>query len=142
VNVNQEFIGGTRFAPMHESGPHTLLVAVPCHVGGLPQVGYGLLDTAAEWCVLPPSTADLLGVADMEPEDPVRLSTRLGVFDGHRVRLPVEFPADVGVSLTVPATFFVSADWPGPLVVGWRGCLERMRFALDPTEEAFYFAAP
>ena len=38
------------------------------------------------------------------------------------------------------ATWFVAPDWPGPSVIGWRGCLERMRFALDPGEEAFYFS--
>jgi hypothetical protein len=26
------------------------------------------------------------------------------------------------------------------VLLGWRGCLERIRFALDPNEERFYFA--
>jgi hypothetical protein len=41
----------------------------------------------------------------------------------------------------IEATWFISPDWPGPLVLGWKGCLERLRFALDPTpeEEWFYF---
>ena len=42
--------------------------------------------------------------------------------------------------MRVAGTWFVSEDWPGPNVLGWKGCLERMRFALDPSDESFYFA--
>jgi hypothetical protein len=41
--------------------------------------------------------------------------------------------------LETEATFFVSPDWPGPMVIGWKGCLEWIRFALDPGEDAIYF---
>jgi hypothetical protein len=27
------------------------------------------------------------------------------------------------------------------MVIGWRGCLERIHFGFNTTEEAFYFAA-
>jgi hypothetical protein len=30
-------------------------------------------------------------------------------------------------------------DWPGPTVLGWRGCLDRFRWAIDPDDEVFYF---
>jgi hypothetical protein len=42
--------------------------------------------------------------------------------------------------LEVDASCFVSQDWPGPLIIGWKGCLERSRFALDPGEDTFLFA--
>jgi len=51
----------------------------------------------------------------------------------------MRFRATEGQPLLVEATWFVSPDWPGPLVLGWKGCLERFRFALDPNEERFYF---
>lgn len=54
--------------------------------------------------------------------------------------MPSPFLRVKGKSMTVEATCFVSAAWPGPLVIGWKGCLERMRFALDPDDEFFYFA--
>jgi hypothetical protein len=31
-------------------------------------------------------------------------------------------------------------EWPGPMVLGWKGCLERIRFGFDPNVESFYFA--
>jgi hypothetical protein len=41
--------------------------------------------------------------------------------------------------MEVDATWFIASDWPGPMVIGWRGCLERMRFALDPGHDTFFF---
>ncbi len=43
--------------------------------------------------------------------------------------------------MTIDATCFISADWPGSLVIGWRGGLERICFGFNTTEEGFYFAA-
>jgi hypothetical protein len=41
------------------------------------------------------------------------------------------------------STVFVSEDWPGPIVLGFRGFLEKLRIALDPgvrhSEQLFYF---
>ena len=43
--------------------------------------------------------------------------------------------------LPIDATWLIIEDWPGPTVLGWRGCLERMRFAVDPLDNWFYFAS-
>jgi hypothetical protein len=53
----------------------------------------------------------------------------------------VLFLATDGEPLSVDAICFTSESWPGPFVIGWKGCLERMRFGLDPSEEAFYFGS-
>jgi hypothetical protein len=55
---------------------------------------------------------------------------------------PSGLPATEGQALDIEATFFISPDWPGPPVLGWRGGLERFRIALDPFEEWMYFAGP
>ena len=68
------------------------------------------------------------------------LHTRFGLLSGELVRMPVVFAADEGEPAEVEATWFISPDWPGPMVIGWNGCLERMRFAFDPRENDFYFA--
>ena len=44
-----------------------------------------------------------------------------------------------GRDLALEATFFVPADWRGSVVLGWRGCLERFRFGVDPFKNRFYF---
>jgi hypothetical protein len=60
------------------------------------------------------------------------------VFDAKHI--PIVFQAEEGEDLEVPATWFISEHWPGPVVIDWKGGLERMRFALDLSEDAFYFA--
>jgi hypothetical protein len=67
------------------------------------------------------------------------LQSRFGTIRGEWIRVPLILLASEGDELPVEATWFVSADWPGPLVIGWKGCLERLRFALDPGHESFYF---
>jgi hypothetical protein len=124
----------------HE-GPHTLLVAVPCRVGSVKRPVFALLDTASEWCVLPPDLAAELG-DDLDLVPAVsRLHTRFGLLTGVLGRVSLVFDASEGESLAVDVTCFTSEGWLGPLVIGWKGCLERMRFGLDPSEEAFYFGA-
>lgn len=68
------------------------------------------------------------------------MHTRFGLLSGILIRHLVIFVADEGIPAEIEATCFLSPDWPGPLVIGWKGCLERMRFAFDPRESDFYFA--
>ena len=58
---------------------------------------------------------------------------------GRLIRLPLHIGALEGRDLALEATFFVSADWRGPVVLGWTGCLERFRFGVDPFKNRFYF---
>jgi hypothetical protein len=60
--------------------------------------------------------------------------------------VPVTLVATGGESLTFEATAFLpetetQGDWALPSFLGWQGCLERIRFAVDPAEEVFYFGA-
>jgi hypothetical protein len=139
MRLGQLYAGVLTYRSHYFDEGHKLLVAVPCFVEGVRGELHGLLDTAAEWCVLPVSAAVELGLPVSDPPD-VFLHTRLGTFGGSTERVPVRFRADEGEDIVVEATCFVSPDWTGPFVLGWRGCLERMRFALDPNEERFYFA--
>jgi hypothetical protein len=47
--------------------------------------------------------------------------------------------ADEGESCEVEATLFVSRDWAYGNFVGYSGLLERIRFAVDPGTNDFYF---
>lgn len=60
---------------------------------------------------------------------------------GRFERLQTWLVAEEGDELELEATWFISEDWPGPLVIGWKGCLERFRLALDPGKDAIYFGA-
>ncbi len=97
------------------------------------------LDTGAAWSILDPETAALLGVETVG-QPFARLSTRLGVVHGYLTRVPTTLLAEQGSHLDFEGTFFVPRDWPtGRIFLGYSGLLDRVRFAIDPTTNDFYF---
>jgi hypothetical protein len=137
--LTQSYTGRSVYGADVANGTHRLFVAVTCQIGTHPDRFDGLLDPAAEWCVLTPRIARDLSLLSDTGEGDTRLHSRFGTITGDLIRIPLIFPSVEGEKVTVDATWFVSADWPGPLVIGWKGCLERLRFALDPGDESFYF---
>lgn len=100
------------------------------------------LDTGSPWLILEPEIAGVLGV-DRGQGESYRLSTRFGEKSGRLERLPVTIVADSGDSLEVDATVFLSPEWPAGLnFVGYTGVLERVRFAVDPATNRFFFGPP
>jgi hypothetical protein len=138
--VRQEYTGRSPYFADLNEGSSLLLVTVACFIEELPQRIYALLDTASPWCILPPSLAARLGLDLTTGEEATSLSTRFGTLVGRLERMSLTFDASEGRPLVVQATWFVSADWPGPMVVGWKGCLERIQFGFNTTLEMFYFA--
>jgi len=61
--------------------------------------------------------------------------------EGRLERTAVSILADEGDSLDIEATAFVSPDWKDVTFLGYSGLLERIRFAIDPRENLFYFGA-
>ncbi|MEA2693217.1 MAG: hypothetical protein QOJ16_2604 [Acidobacteriota bacterium] len=96
------------------------------------------LDTGAAWSVLEPEIASVIGVLDGSG-DPERLVTRAGVRRGHLVDVPITFLADEGYSIDIEGRFFVDPEWPFGSFLGYTGLLDRIRFALDPPRNDFYF---
>jgi hypothetical protein len=135
------FTGKASYYSDYEEGPDRLFVAVTCLVADYPDPLRALLDTGSEWCLLPSRVSRAVGY-DLTPDDVVPpLLTRFGRIFGQLERIPIQFVAEEGIALQIDATCFLSPDWPGPMVIGWKGGLERIRIALDPGEEAFYFAS-
>lgn len=97
------------------------------------------LDTGAAWTVFDPQLTEALNVDPLEAVT-VTLSTRLGVFTGRLARATLRFLADEGDSVDIEATIFVSPEWPaGRNFIAYTGTLERLRFAVDPTENDIYY---
>jgi hypothetical protein len=71
----------------------------------------------------------------------VRLSTRVGTYEGHLYRGSLTLLAQEGESLDLDVTFFLSPHWQGGNFLGYEGALERARFAVDPRANLFYFGA-
>jgi len=122
-------------------------VAVECRIGNLEQTYLALLDTGAEWSVIGGDTMQLPEEEFLTQGQPFPMSTRLGKIDGSLYRIPICLAEHGrGKDLTVDSTVFVSDEWKRPVVLGYRGFLERIRFAFDPGvqpgEQMFYFGIP
>lgn len=124
-------------------GGSSSAVVVECAVGSrAPDLV--LLDTASTFSVIGGATADLLEPDLEETGVAISMSTRYGRLDGHLSRVRIRLIADPGwgANLGVDATILVLPTWPGPIVLGVRGFLNRVRFAVDPgagTDEAVFF---
>ena len=104
-----------------------------------------ILDTGAPYVVCTPDIAKAIGIQNDPGRENKKLLIRGITIVGQLHRLRLAFIASEGQSLDVSATVFipdVTADesWGDlPSFIGLTGCLERMRFAVDPNEDRFYF---
>jgi len=105
-----------------------------------------IVDTGAPWCVLDPHLAQPQiknGHADHIKN--ILYWVRRTPYKGALFRLDLSFQdRATGNLTTVDATVFVPTltlddEWREPNFIGLKGCLERIRFAVDPAESAFYF---
>lgn len=135
--------GAALFQRREEGEPELPLIGVRCRLGQRYKV-WAMLDTGAEWSVISEHTASIVHdqIVDLDLE-PIRYWTRRGLHEGRLQRVSIELLADPsrGNDLVCDATVLVIRGWEGPDTLGFRGCLERIRFALDPDDEdpLFYF---
>lgn len=114
----------------------TAKIFVKVNLLGIPVLAQ--FDTGAAYSMLDREVAEVLGLLDGEGES-TTIHTRLGPVTGRLERVPVLLEADEGISLDIEATFLVSRDWSGKTFLGYTGLLDRIRVALDPPVNFFYF---
>ena len=105
-----------------------------------------VVDTGGAYLILDPELALRMGIRSESMLHRDRVVIRGFSCSGTIHRVPVTLPATAGESLTFEATAFVpelahGEHWPLPSYLGWQGCLERIRFAIDPVQEVVYFGA-
>jgi len=122
--------------PEREKG--TAKIYVKIEPGDIGLTILAQVDTGAAWSILTPEVAEEMSLLD-EQGEPIRLSSRFGTIDGHLKRTKIIILADEGDSVEVAATVFVSKMWPAGNFLGYGGLLERVRFAVDPQQNFFYF---
>ena len=120
-------------------GPGIYVEIIP---GTLELPVLAIVDTAAPWCIFDALTSKYIQDGYHPVSEALYLSTRLGIFRGYLYRTPVKLPVVAGEPLDFEATVFVSPDWPGGSFIGYEGLLQRIRFAVDPRVNLFYFGAP
>jgi predicted aspartyl protease len=104
-----------------------------------------VIDTGAPYLVCGQQTADALRIPDSGALEEIVLSTRKGRLKGKLYRVAVTVLAADGESIELEATVFVpdNDSWDDePLFLGLLNCLDRLRFAVDPVDEVFYFGKP
>lgn len=101
------------------------------------------LDTGAAWSILNREVAELAGLFDAQPIAEPTMDSRHGRIKGRLVRTGLLLVAEIGQSLQLESTVFVSRDWTYPNFIGYGGFLERVRFAIDPAQSRnqFHFGA-
>jgi len=104
-----------------------------------------IVDTGAPWCILDPGLVGPPGEVPAGYEPERRLLIRGTWYNGRLLRMRIGLQAENGGDdLEIDATVFVPALppgdlWPHPNFIGLDGFLNRIRFAVDPGENAFYF---
>jgi hypothetical protein len=118
-------------------------IIVPVQVEHIPT--RAILDTGGVYLVCNAEIADVLKL-DREKALGFKKVTfgRWGSVAGTLHRLDLTLLAVEGEPLTLNVTAFVPCPESGqlrdfPCFVGWMGCLEWIRFAVDPVSEMFYF---
>lgn len=142
----QSFAQGSspfRCAPATEK-ERSLRIFVPIQIDNLPTEA--MIDTGGIYLICNPEIARRL---ELDPKD--RLENEEVWIRGERVRGTLHrcfltLLAEKGCNVQLEATVFAPQSesqmlWDLPPIMGFQGCLERMRFAVDPTpgRETFYF---
>ncbi|GAB4299066.1 MAG: hypothetical protein Fur0025_37810 [Oscillatoriaceae cyanobacterium] len=131
---------GYTYAPVTE-GETTNRLLFRLEIQGIPTMA--VLDTGAPYVICSPKIARIAGVAPESALERKIMLIRGMRLDGLLFRLNVKLKAEVGEDLDVDATVFVPDSeylWGDfPSFIGLGGFLERIRFALDPNTDTFYF---
>lgn len=102
---------------------------------------FAILDTAAPWCILSEEQAKVLNPNYRnESMEPKCLNIRGEKTEGVLLRLPITICADKGEDITIDGTVFVPQNERDiPNFIGLDGFLSRVKFAIDPQINEFYF---
>jgi len=104
-----------------------------------------IVDTGGVYLVCDPQLAEGMNFDPSERLYAVKLNIRGRVLRGDVYRVSLTLKAEDGHGSEIEATAFVprlgpGQIWPWPSFMGLQGCLERLRFAIDPGTNTFYFA--
>lgn len=102
------------------------------------------VDTGGAYFVCDPDVAKTLGLSSHEAIGTEQLIIRGIKYSGDLYRVDIQFLADAGTSLNVDVTAFIPRlrpgdEWHFPSFLGLQGCLEFIRFAVDPASNTFFF---
>jgi hypothetical protein len=103
-----------------------------------------IVDTGGAYFVCDPMTANLMRLPHGESIGTNNLIIRGYRYRGDLYRTRIQFVASKGESFDLDVTAFVprllpDEEWHFPSFLGLQGCLEFLRFAIDPATNTFFF---
>ena len=146
ANGDSFAIGAAPFAYRSVANdPASLRIALTVSIGDFEMTA--ILDTGGVYLLCAPEVAEHL---HLDPQNGIRanpLRWRGERLEGTLYVVPLTLQAAEGESLQLEVTAFIPqpelAQWSQDFqcVLGMYGCLEKMRFAVDPNDDTFYFGA-
>jgi hypothetical protein len=137
--------GLTYYEDYHPTQENLARIVLNVTVGGSLTIE-AVMDTGAPWCILDPAIVRRLGLAEIASYKPeTKLIIRGIPYEGRLLRTGISLRDEYGENdLEVDATVFVptltqDGVWNHPNFIGLDGFLNRIRFAVDPVENVFYF---
>lgn len=123
----------------HTATPRITIVV---QIGGFQT--QAVVDTGGVYLVCDPEIPDLLDLNSRASLGVDTLVIRGYEYVGDLYRLPIRLLAEEGESLELEVTAFIpylspGQEWQTPSFLGLQGCLEFLRFAVDPGANVFYF---
>lgn len=114
-------------------------IYIPFQIAGGDLWQLALVDTRGHFFVPGSDVLELIHQELGESFDQTSLLTASGRIEGELHRLSITLIAVEGQDLQVDTTAFISPQWDGPSILGYTEFLERIRFAVDPERNLFYF---
>lgn len=124
--------GAKKYLADYKAGPSLYNIAISCQLGRLDTEEIVMLDTGSTWSVINDEIAKIISGDLSGSLDQTKIQTRLGKFNGNLHRLNITLKADWGDDLSVECTVLVLKGWKGPIVLGYKGFLENINFAVEP----------
>ncbi len=116
-------------------------VTIDIRIGDLQTSSF--VDTGGIYLICPPEVAAALNFDPVEALQSEQVLLRGEIVQGALYRVPLTLLASEGNTITIEATAFVpnpaTTRSNFPCILGMYLCLERLRFAIDPLKEVFYF---
>jgi hypothetical protein len=142
--ISSEFaIGATHYEDFYPQEWHTARIVLTVTLANRVTT-QAIVDTGAPWCIFAPDMVQDNTQIAYAPG--VTLSVRGISYPGKLVRMKIGLMAELGGDdLNVEATVFIptlppGVAWSHPNFIGLDGFLNRVRFAVDPSDNVFYFA--
>lgn len=105
-----------------------------------------VVDTGGVYLIIEPGIAEELDLKQQDAIGTAMLTIRTSKTRGYLHRVNLRIQAEEGEDLIQEVTAFIpdatAEEWgETPTFLGLTGCLEFLRFAVDPSENKFYFAS-